>query len=406
MEACFCKFKGCCGTEVPIRTHQYHKRKDRLAALVAPYNVGRPHVLTPPVPRPPSLPPNAIVQILPSPAEAPPSPRPPSPLSMNIDDFSPVPLEPSLDELGLAYEQELTGGCSMPELADISSDESEEDDEDEDEPEEDQTMRPPPDDHPGSRPSSMPNVGAFRLREPVTSDPRYSGENDIDPFYEPPQLHRQARVQVGQVPNFLFLLYILVAWLHTQCKVAFKACNVVLVVVMHILASAGAVDLRTGKAAYESLQSVLRNMDVEPDLKVLPVCPACQEPYPASREGPFLCSRCNTPVFSVTSSHDSRRANVPRLVKPILQCPYMSIEAQLRAILAVPGMVNAMDGWRSSHRTAGQYHDMFDGLVARQVRGVDGEPFFINPLIFPDGHQELRIGLVLGFDWYVRPIFW
>jgi hypothetical protein len=75
----------------------------------------------------------------------------------------------------------------------------------------------------------------------------------------------------------------------------------------------------------------------------------------------------------------------------------MSIEAQLRAILAVPGMVQAMDAWCSVDRMTGQYKDMFDGRVAQHVKGVDGKVFFENPA--PAGSKELRIGLVLGFDW-------
>jgi hypothetical protein len=169
----------------------------------------------------------------------------------------------------------------------------------------------------------------------------------------------------------------------------------VLVVVIYIMASAGAVDLSNRKVAYLSLASVLNNLDVEPDVRVLRICPACQEPYPAYRPGPFLCNRCQTPVFTETLSNDPRKKNARRIVKPALQCPYISIETQLRSILAVPGMIKAMDQWRPVMRQAGRYKDMFDGYVAKHVKAPDGTPFFQNPA----PPKELRIGLVLGFDW-------
>jgi hypothetical protein len=76
----------------------------------------------------------------------------------------------------------------------------------------------------------------------------------------------------------------------------------------------------------------------------------------------------------------------------------MTIEAQLRGILEVPGMEDELEQWRYTTRTSGKYIDMFDGRVPRNIKAHDGHPFFENPL--PAGSTELRIGLVLGFDWY------
>jgi hypothetical protein len=75
----------------------------------------------------------------------------------------------------------------------------------------------------------------------------------------------------------------------------------------------------------------------------------------------------------------------------------MSIEHQLRAIIDTPGMENELEKWRGAHRVEGEYNDMFDGRIARKIKGSDGRPFFENPL--PTESSELRIGLVLGFDW-------
>jgi hypothetical protein len=45
---------------------------------------------------------------------------------------------------------------------------------------------------------------------------------------------------------------------------------------------------------------------------------------------------------------------------------------------------------------------MFNGFIPRNVKGPDGTPFFAPPR--PPEVRELRIGLVLGFDWYVNGV--
>jgi hypothetical protein len=81
----------------------------------------------------------------------------------------------------------------------------------------------------------------------------------------------------------------------------------------------------------------------------------------------------------------------------------MSIESQIQAILETPGMEDELEQWRYAARTSGEYHNMFDGRIARNIKACDGRPFFENPLPAAIS-KELRIGLVLGFDWYVTTI--
>jgi hypothetical protein len=195
------------------------------------------------------------------------------------------------------------------------------------------------------------------------------------------------------------MVYLLVAWLHTQCKLAFTACGAVLVVVAHILMAAGVVYDDGQRSTYVSLTSVINNIGVEPVFQVLPMCPECMEPYPSSRAANSCCDRCAAPLFKKIPRLDRRRRTGENVVRPLLQCPSMSIESQLRAILDVPGMEDEMDHWRSVPRSPGVYNDIFDGRVTRELKGPDGRPFFENPA--PAGSTELRIGVVLGFDWFV-----
>jgi hypothetical protein len=241
------------------------------------------------------------------------------------------------------------------------------------------------------RPDTLP------LRNPPAADPRFPGENDLDPFQVLPSSTDTPAVTLANTPPPLYMLYLLVAWLHTQCKLAFTACSAVLVVVAHILMAAGVTFGNGERSSYVSLTSVINNLGVEPVFQVLPICPLCMEPYPASRPTDTACDRCSTPLFKRIPSLDRRRRTTEDIVRPVLQCASMSVEAQLRAILEIPGMEDEMEQWRDVPRTPGVYNDMFDGRVPQQLKGPDGRPFFENPK--PANSTELRIGGVLGFDW-------
>ncbi|KZV60007.1 hypothetical protein PENSPDRAFT_558091, partial [Peniophora sp. CONT] len=241
---------------------------------------------------------------------------------------------------------------------------------------------------------------------PVTCDPRYPGENDEDPFM---QLDRPSagapRVPSGSGgERARFLLYLFVAWLHTQGKVAFKFCAAALVVIVQIVLLAGGSfdDLH---APYRSLPSVLNYLNVEPQFEVLPTCPSCLEPYPASRSqagATSTCDRCGTLLFQSKRRHDQRRAEGSTVQHPHLQFPYKTIESQLRDL--IPRVEVELDDWRKKERVPGKYTDAFDGRIPQELpapKDVAG-PFFVNPLPPPAVGEapELRIGLTGGLDWF------
>jgi hypothetical protein len=75
-----------------------------------------------------------------------------------------------------------------------------------------------------------------------------------------------------------------------------------------------------------------------------------------------------------------------------------SIESQLRQLLAIPGIEEQLEQWRTIPRTPDNLTDVFDGDICKTIPGADGRPFFENPR--PAGQPpELRIGLTLGADW-------
>jgi len=226
-------------------------------------------------------------------------------------------------------------------------------------------------------------------------------ENTPDPFRSTTKHARRSPPMpedIHPLPG-IFLIYMLIAWLHLQFHLPFRACNAALTVFGLIIRAFGvAVD----PPVLSTLGAVLLTMQLEPEFQVLPVCPNCLEVYPLQADGPTICSRCNSFIYKATPANAPRNANNPPT--PLLRFPYKTIESQLIDILAVPGVEAELDKWRTRTRTPGKYSDIFDGDIPKKLKDHDGLPFFrntINSVVKgPDG--ELRIGLTLGVDWYVR----
>jgi hypothetical protein len=419
MAPCYCKYLGCGGQDIPQRTQHEHEKKDRIAKVKA--SLARRAVVSQPshatLPsrsqaHPPLLdPPPSRPRLLghpPNPDDAVPMSisRPPTPLRGHTS-FAQEELD-MVEERGRRYEERQTLSLDRSDnIGDLA--EVEEQDED-------LSLEPGPSTHDPSVHTSTNNTesrgvdnwtsrrtysipGSLPLHTVPTADPRYPDENTPDPFFSPTTTRNTTTpsIDATTTPAPLYILYMLVAWLHTQCKLAWMACGTVLVVVSHILV-AGKYKLKDGQQApYVTLSSVLTNLGVEPEFQVLPVCPQCMEVYPNTRARDSKCDRCLSPLFKHTKTVNGRRDEDDNIVRPLLQFPRLSIEDQLRKILEIPGMEDELEHWRHVHQTLGKSNDMFDGRVAQEIKGSDGRPFFENPS--PVGCTELRIGLVLGFDW-------
>ena len=120
-------------------------------------------------------------------------------------------------------------------------------------------------------------------------------ENAVDPFHP-----RSRRVPPDHTPvlqihesSCVCILYLLVAWLHSQFHVPMRALSAILGVVRLILLATG-LDAMTGVAAiYKTVQS---HMGIEPSFDVLPVCAKCLEPHPANYKAKECC-KCGLPLF-------------------------------------------------------------------------------------------------------------
>ncbi|KAL4258273.1 hypothetical protein AB1N83_009184 [Pleurotus pulmonarius] len=246
---------------------------------------------------------------------------------------------------------------------------------------------------PGLRTTPAPN-GQVIFTD--VGDPATPNENFPDPF-EVNATNSQAADSAPRIDGPIFLLYLLVSWLHTHFHLPFLACNTILTVFVHVVRAFGTI-LPPGLYIYTTLGSVLPRMGIEPKFDILPVCPNCLEVYPSTTPPDTICSCCASPLFRSRHSLNRRASSTTETHRPSLQFPTKSIESQLRDILAVPGMEEVLEGWRSKHRTAGVLTDIFDGDVCKTLPAPDGSTFFANPL--PPGVEELRIGLTLGVDWF------
>jgi hypothetical protein len=401
MPPCHCKFRNCNGAEIPRSTVRNHAIKDRAlshTALTLPIQLA----LSQPTTNP------QVISTHPTVSEA----APYSP-ALDTNGNSPEPETLSLpacdsvreaevrvreaEERGRSYMEVMHGAVeAIDDIGDLGEDE----DGDEDEDGVDEAVEPTA--AVGGNGVGLPTYqipeNGLRLHSPPPADPRFPGENTPDPFWIPYSPITGASVTLNNCHSSVFQLYLLVAWLHTQCKLAFTACSAVLVVVFHIIAALGVVLDPNHHTPLVSLSSVMNNIGIEPTFSVLPVCPNCLEPYPHNRVTLSLsCNRCDALLFRPVQQHRRCSASTGTISRALLQYPMMSIEAQLRAMLAVRGMEHQLESWRHLQRKPEELQDIFDGEVTRGLKGSDGQPFFENPL--PLNSHELRIGLVLGLDW-------
>jgi hypothetical protein len=203
------------------------------------------------------------------------------------------------------------------------------------------------------------------------------------------------------MPEHLGLIYALVSWLHFQFSLPRVACNALLAFLACLLRF-----LRPDLSApFVTLQSATRALGLNPAIQVLPICPKCRDVFPSafSKHVQDSCTICQEPLFL---AGETKRGNQRGVKSPIIKYPYLSLSDQIRSILKVPGVEALLDEWRKKPRVLGEYGDIFDGAMCRdKLKAPDGKLFFSNlPNEGTGPSGELRIGVNLGVDWYVRQL--
>ncbi|KAF6741770.1 hypothetical protein DFP72DRAFT_861523 [Ephemerocybe angulata] len=227
-------------------------------------------------------------------------------------------------------------------------------------------------------------------------------ENNPDPFLTakmtappaPPQSKEDIHPHRG-----IYLLYMLVSWLHLQFHLPFRACDALVVVSLIIIKSFGVTF--EGPKPITTFRHILARLDLEPEFDVLPICKNCWEVHPGSPEQrKEACVKCQTPLFKAKTRRWLGLKDGPP-PSPLLQVPYMSLQSQLATIISVSGVEAMLDKWRIKLRHPDRYTDIFDGDVTKQLKAPDGTNFFREGAALGEGPDgELRIGLTLGLDWF------
>lgn len=92
--------------------------------------------------------------------------------------------------------------------------------------------------------------------------------------------------------------------------------------------------------------------------------------------------RCNEPLADMVGGRPSVTSQV---------FPYLSVEGQLRDILARPDIEAALESWKSRGRVEGFRSDVYDGNIWKEFEVYEGEPFLsttgIALLLNTDGFQ-------------------
>ncbi len=228
------------------------------------------------------------------------------------------------------------------------------------------------------------------------------GENSPDPFeQELSQVNLPPTPENVHPIRTVYIIYVLVIWLHTQFHLAFRACNAILVVFALALQSIGAVvDL----PMYRTLPTLLERLNVEVPFQILPVCPSCHEVHPSSVPGSQQCLVCQHALFNTTPTAGEERRGCTSHEKPklLLQFLTKSLAEQLATMLMVPGIEDEMARSLQNIRrhVPGIYTNIFDGKICRELKAADGTKFF-SPSEEVIAAGKLRIGVTLGVDWWV-----
>lgn len=200
----------------------------------------------------------------------------------------------------------------------------------------------------------------------------------------------------------------LVAFLHTKHRVTFRAAALILICV-GFLFSCLCSDVIGAVAKPRTLKTVFSKFDLTDNFTVHPVCFHCHFVFEPDVGEKAFCPDCDEEVFGAgTPDHDDAggRADTPgdapdpqgsRKRKPYMVAPIQLLSVGLHDFFKRPGMVSAVDAWKTRTEVDGELRCMQDGQVWKEIKDAKGQPFFYGP----ESDQEIRLGVSFSLDWYV-----
>lgn len=244
----------------------------------------------------------------------------------------------------------------------------------------------------------QPSLASVAAQPGASSDTA----NSFEPANPPNELHPQWHVRC---------IMLLVAFLHTRHHVSFKACGLILLCLNFIL-SALPGSLIGPQPMPTTLPTVFSRLGLKGDRFIeYIICPTCHRLFNRDLDVDTggLCPDCQTELFhpatrqlfqSVASVVTGAPPAPPRR-KPKLVSPIQVLSDGLRDFFQRPGMVAAVDQWKTRPTVPGESRCIQDGKIWQTIKGPDGQKFFYGT----SSEDEIRLGVTFSLDWCFSSCF-
>jgi hypothetical protein len=209
-----------------------------------------------------------------------------------------------------------------------------------------------------------------------------------DPLQE--RLHSQWHIRC---------VLLLVAFLHIRYQVSYRACGLILVCLNFIF-----VRQPGGLEMPLTLKTVFSRLGMEEDRFTQHLlCYQCHRYFDRNTPSDALCPDCELELFHPATRQLFQRVistvtgnpPPPSVRKPKLVAPVQLLSDGLRDFFRRPGMVPAVNLWKSRESTPGESRTIQDGRVWKTLKGHDKQSFFYGE----SSKREIRIGTTFSLDW-------
>ncbi|KAJ6565433.1 hypothetical protein B0H10DRAFT_2112909, partial [Mycena sp. CBHHK59/15] len=160
------------------------------------------------------------------------------------------------------------------------------------------------------------------------------------------------------------------------------------------------------------LKTVFSKFDINDHFAVHLICFHCHHVFEPDIEVDTFCPDCQEEVFGGTKRHnydawedadvdpeDSDDPPGSGKRKPYMVSPIQLLSMGLQDFFKRPGMVSAVNSWRTRTEVDGELRCMQDARVWKELKDGDGDSFFFSPKA---EEEEIRLGVSFSLDWFKR----
>lgn len=207
-----------------------------------------------------------------------------------------------------------------------------------------------------------------------------SSQNESDSSAELAAIHERAYIRC---------LIVLVAFLHTKHHTSFKACALFLLALNFVLITLPG-NLLGGQQMPRTLTTVFSRLQLADKFRLYPICYRYHRIF-SGEEDTTLCPDCAEEIYRPrtrqlfqrlfraglcgdSDDEDDLGYNPQRT--PHLVQPKQLLSNGLRDFFTRPGMVRAVNAWKTRVTVPDELKSIQDGKVWKTIAGPDGTPFF------------------------------